>query len=58
MLQKLGKFFLRVNFNGFLLGLDKLCLFKPCLPAVVQIMLIRARACQVHSANVVDLRVK
>ena len=30
MLQKLGKFLFRVNFNGFLLGLDKLTLFKPC----------------------------
>ena len=32
MLHKLGKFLFRVNFNGFLLGLDKLALFKPCLP--------------------------
>ena len=32
MHQKLGKFLFRVNFNGFLLGLDKLALFKPCLP--------------------------
>ena len=32
MLQKLGKFLFPVNFNGFLLDLDKLALFKPCLP--------------------------
>ena len=32
MLQKLGKFLFRVNFNGFPLGLDKLALFKTCLP--------------------------
>ena len=32
MLQKLGKFLFRVNFNGFLLGLDKLALFKACSP--------------------------
>ena len=40
MLQKLGKFLFRVNFNGFLLGLDKLALFKPCLPGtyVLQIL--------------------
>ena len=41
MLQKLGKFLFRVNFNGFLLGLDKLALFKLCLPGtyVVHIVL-------------------
>ena len=49
MLQKLGKFFFRVNFmiNGFLLGLDKLALFKPG----------SSHACQVCSANCVDLLV-
>ena len=37
--QKSGKFLFRVNFNGFLLVLDKITLFKPSLSGKVRLSL-------------------